>query len=195
MNKKNINKQLNSPEVPKALESKIFNNWQSQVKQQENSQKYSRKKGLAAIAASFLIAVIIWGKIPLTPTVVYAALDDIVSDEKQDIGLSVSLQTIAAIIDRPVSFNQLPIRMSKYCTLNQAKMLHVKISNEQRREVHLFVNQDTFNIASWQSSVGNEDGMNWEIISPKENLNILVIHSNDINDIEVNALIQQIFYT
>jgi len=195
MDKKDINRKLNAPDVPKDLKLKIINNWHSQIKQQEETSKYLRKKGLVAVAASFLIAIVIWGKEPFTPTVVNAALDDIVSDEKQDIGLSVSLQTIAEMNDLSSSINQLPIKMTKYCTLNQAKMLHVKISDDQRGEVHLFVNQASFDKELWQSSEGSKDGMSWEIISPKENLNILVMHSSDIKDNEVNTLIQQLFYT
>ena len=189
---------LKRPTPPLDLEKKLRENWRQQLCQQSSAQKIgSSKLHWRSIAASVALTIIVtfsFVGINKTPSVIASAIDDIDSDEKQNIGLAVQAKEwlVAHQINMPPS--AMPIKMSKYCLIGGNKTLHLKIAGEKQGDVHLFILAGKFESAFWQKHNGTTSSMPWQIIQPTQDVSVLVLHTHDMNTEKVQQLIQTMFY-
>ena len=190
-NKKDLNKLLNLPQPEKDLESKIKANWRKQL----SNEKPYYNRGFWAAAASIVFAIVIFVGIDNTPKVVYAALTDISHDAKHDIGLSIDLENIQNKFGINPPPQSMPIKMTKYCTLNGTQTVHMQITGENQGEVHVFMQQGDFDSRSWQERDGELQAMPWKLMQTQNGLSVLVIHSKDMNLENVKLLTQKMFYS
>jgi len=192
MKNEKLYKKLNSPVTPDALESKILSNWQDQIIQKKSVWRQSKKLAYS-MAASFCLVFIISNNISFTPEIIIAAVSDIIKDSKNDIGISVSYEQIREN-EGIHSFKNMLVKMTKYCTLNNKRMLHVKVDGVNQGSAHFFVNHGSLDLSLWQSKTGQEKGMIWKVIKLNEKFSVLVIYTENMRPATVDTLIQNLFY-
>ena len=189
---------LMRPTPPQDLEQKLRANWQQQLSQQSasrtNSSSTKHWRLVAASVALFVIVAVSFVGINKTPSVIAAALKDISSDKKQNIGLAVPTEKWLAAHQVNMPPSVMPIMMSKYCLIDGNKTLHLQIAGEKQGEVHLFIFPGKFDRAIWQNRKGTTSSMPWQLIQAFNDLSVLVLHSNDMDNKKVQQLIHTMFY-
>lgn len=193
MNKHKLGKQLGDINVPEQLENRIHRNWQQQLR--EESIARAGSKWQLATTASFLVVIVLLRTVFSTPDLVNAALEDIVADAKHSVGVSVEMDSILQANHIQAPTINMPVRMTKYCTLEKSRTLHMQIAGEQQGSVHLFVKENGFDAQFWQDSQGVKQQMIWKIIHPRDDLSVLVIHTPDMDPLNVDKLVQHMFFS
>lgn len=194
MDKKKMNSTLNSVDVPDKLEARIRDNWHEQIRESGEKARI-HSSWLAATAASLLLAAFVLRIGFSTPTVIEAALADIVADEKHQAGVSITMDSILATTHIRPPIDSMLVRMTKYCSLNRDKTIHMQIAGTKQGSVHLFVKEGQFDKQLWQDNSGQSNEMEWKIIKPRHNLSVLVLRTTDMNPENVERLIQHMFYS
>ena len=186
------------PTPPQDLEQKIRANWQQQLSQQSaaltNSLANTHWRLIAASVALFVIVTFSFLGISKTPNVIAAAIKDIASDKKQNIGLAVQTEKWLSAHQVNMPPSVMPIKMSKYCLIGGNKTLHLQIAGEKQGEVHLFILPGKFDRAIWQNRKGTTSSMPWQLIQAFNDLSVLVLHSNNMDNKKVQQLIHTMFY-
>ena len=189
---------LKRPTPPRDLEKKIRENWQQQLVQQSSPMKNQSRNAhwrlIAAAVALFVIVTFSFVGINYTPSLIAAAINDIASDKKKNIGLAVQTDKWLAAHQINMPPAAMPIKMSKYCLIGGNKTLHLKIAGENQGEVHLFILPGKFDRAIWQKRNGITSSMPWQIMQPFNDLSVLVLQSQDMNKEKVQQLIQTMFF-
>jgi len=189
----NLKRKLNTLEVPEELEKRIRSNWQTQM--QTNTKRIQWWQPGLALVASFALAFFVSIQVLKTPTFVDAAVNDIISDAKSNIGLSIPLKTILVMHDMQLPPASMPVKMTKLCTIDGLKTTHIQVNGKAKGEVHLFIKQGEFDTAFWQAQQGKVITMPWKLIKSGKNLSILVLYSADMDPDNVETMIQKMFYT
>jgi hypothetical protein len=127
--------------------------------------------------------------------VIDAAVADIVADEKHQVGVSISMDSILAATHIQLPIDNMPVHMTKYCNLNRDKTIHMQVDGANHGSVHLFVKQGRFDKQLWQANSGQLNEMEWKIIHPRDDLSVLVLRTADMNPDNVEKLIQHMFYS
>lgn len=193
MDDKHLQTQLNRPTVPEGLEDRIRNNWKEQITQ---SQNYRPLKRMLAIVGMFglIIGILLVNSVYTTPSLVTAAVDDIHKYEKHKIGIALPIASLIEETGINLPMNSTPIKMTKYCTLNDSKTTHIKVAGAKQGEVHLFISRSEFDVYFWHAQKGVVGSMPWRLFKPREDLSVLVLYSHDMNPSNVEKLIQTMFY-
>jgi len=186
--------QLNRPPVPKALENKIRENWAIQCNETTNKAWRLNRPALA-FSITIVFAVVTLQTVYHTPTITKAALQDITSDSQQKIGITVPINHFAKQHQFHLPPPAMPIKMTKYCTIDETRTLHLLVENADQSQVHFFIHPGEFKTAFWQATQGQLAAMSWKLIQPKKQLSVLVLHTQSINQNHLEDLIQTMFYT
>jgi len=189
----NLKRKLNTLEVPAELEKRIRSNWQTQM--QTSTKRIQWWQPGLALVASFALAFFVSIQILKTPTFVDAAVNDIISDGKSNIGLSIPLEAILVRHDIQLPPATMPIKMTKFCTIDNLKTTHIQVNGKDKGEVHLFIKQGEFDTTFWQAQQGEVVAMPWKLIKSEKDLSILVLYSADMNPGKVEIMIQKMFFT
>ena len=192
LNKNKLQRSLNKVTTPNDLVKDIRNNWQAQQNNSESNTKYVI--GLSTVAVLFVTTLIFFQALS-TPKLITTAWADIKKDEEKNIGISVPLETIRHNTDMGVSLENIAVQMTKACTLDRAKTLHIKIAEKHQGSVHLFIKKGNFSLYPWQSHEGKNEQINWQIISPNQNLSVLVLRTPEVSKAQITKLVQKLFYS
>lgn len=193
MDKEKLSKKLNSLEVPDQLEARIRSDWQQQNAERNVASQFMLK--LTAVAASFVVAMVVLRITFSTPALVTAAIDDIAEDAKHSVGIAVDFSAVLSSRNIDAPLQKMPVRMSKYCELDEQKTLHMQVAGEQQGHVHLFVRDGRFDHFFWQAEEGVAGDMQWRIIQPSDDLSVLVVFTPDMNPVNVEKLVRHMFYS
>lgn len=188
--KETLREPLNRPSVPSDLEQKIRSNWQNQLDQSQQAFHWLPHFGIAASIALLMLTLnFVWQ----APAVVNAAYDDIISDAKLGIGMSIPMADIVKTHD--IHLTDLPsnVVMTKKCRLHGHNTTHMQLTAADRSDVHLFIYQGELPKQFWQQSTGEISNMPWKIIKPREDLSVLVLQTPGGNTAEVESMIQHMF--
>ena len=192
---RDLQNSLKRPTPPQDLEKLIRENWQQQLSQPlTNRSLKSHWRLIAASIAICVIATFSFVGLTKTPSVIAAAINDIASDKKQNIGLAVPTKEWLSAHQVNMPPSVMPIKMSKHCLIAGNKTLHLQIAGEKQGEVHLFILPGEFDRALWQTRNGTASSMPWIIIQPNSDISVLVLHTHDMNKEKVQQLIQIMFY-
>lgn len=187
---KYLHQLLNRPQAPQELKDKITANWLNQLHREKSS---VGRPGWVA-AASLLLIVTLFVRMNNTPDIVYSAINDIASDTKHDVGLSIDL----ASIQREFNINSLPksvtLQMSKHCILKGSKTVHLKIADTKNREVHMFLQHGEFETTLWQAMNGKLNTMPWQLLQPRQDLSLLIVYSEDMSTENIDQLTRKMFF-
>ena len=196
MDDKNLQKQLNRPSAPKHLEARIRDNWHLQIGG-DAIRKTTPSRLLVATAASVVLALATMLVVITslsTPELVELAINDIKSDAKHNATSVIPLDAILQDSGIKGPLQNMPVKMAKYCNLNNTRTSHLRIAGAKQGEVHLFISKGNFDIPAWKNRQGQTDGMFWEMIQPGKNFSVLVLRSPDMSKDKVNQLIEHMFY-
>ena len=191
MRDEKLKQQLQRPLVPADLEASIRANWETQLRTRSHSRVWL---AMLASAASLMFVVVLVGSLHYTPDVVRDALEDIANDAKHDVGISIPMETIIAEKHFRAPMQNMPVRLTKYCALDEYRTLHIQVAGARQGEVHLFIQEGSFDIAAWQTHHGEMNAMTWKIIQPRDNFSVLVVYTPEMNPDNVEKLIQHMFY-
>lgn len=191
MKDKELEQQLDRPIVPNDLEESIRANWKTQLGEPNQQRRWNT---ILASAASLVMVVVLLSSFSRTPDVVNDALADIGDDVKHGIGISVPIETLLAEKHLKAPLKNMQVKMTKYCNLKHARTVHMQVAGERQGQVHLFIHEGSFNVAAWQKNRGEMGSMTWKLITPRENVSVLVMHTADMNPDNVEKLIQHMFY-
>ena len=191
MKDKELEQQLDCPIIPNDLEASIRSNWKTQLGEPNQQRRWNT---LLASAASLVMVVALFASISRTPAVVSDALADIGDDAKHDIGISIPMETLLAEKHFNAPKQSMQTKMTKYCNLNSARTVHLQVAGEKQGQVHLFIQEGAFDVAAWQKNRGVLGTMTWKLITPREDISVLVMYTADMNPDNVEKLIQQMFY-
>lgn len=192
LNKKKLQRSLNKVTTPNDLVKDIHNNWQMQQKNSKSGTKYF--VGLSTAAVLF-VTVLIFFQTYSTPKLITTAWADIRKDDEKNIGISVPLETIRHNTGIGDSLENIAVKMTKACTLDRTKTLHIKIAEKNHGFVHLFIKKGNFSLYPWQSHEGENKHVNWQIISPQKNLSVLVLRTPEVSKAQITKLVHKLFYS
>jgi len=188
-----IKKQLNSPAPPENLESDIHSALQSlQGNSEKRHRTYWQAYALAASVSIVMLSLFI-GVTATTPEIVTTAIADIQKDEF--IGAQLAEKYRPWLNQKNINFppREMTVEMSKFCKLSGHLSFHLKIAGQHQGKVHIFILNNTPDIANGKRS-GQVASMKWRIIKPRANLTILVLSTKDMKQESVNKLIRTMFY-
>ena len=194
MDKQKLRQKLGDINVPEQLENRVRQNWRQQLRE-ETEATQAGTKWLVATAASVFVAVVLLRTLFATPVLVEAALKDIVADAKHSVGVSVDVDSVLQANHIQAPIKNMPVRMTKYCKLENSEALHMQVAGEHQGSVHLFIKENGFDIRFWQASQGDKQQMSWKIIQPRDGLSVLVVHTPDMDPVNVDKLIQHMFFS
>jgi len=185
-----LTRQLNRPAPPPDLVDKIHANWRQQIAQQQAA----RPLRWAVVAGLALMALLLTPllKSP-APDLVSAAISDIVNDDKQQVGMTLTLDEVLQASHLQPPPPSMAVAMSKYCQLNGNKTTHLKIAGAKQGYVHLFIRQGNFEATGWQADDRSSSPMPWRLLKPRKDLTVLVLYTRDMNPASVDTLLQTMF--
>ena len=186
---------LARPTPPVDLEKQLQENWQQQLNQPKRKRPLTPLRIAFASLTLVIVAVISATVGQQTPTVVLAAYQDIEKDKLLNIGISVPKQVWLTQHQIHAPLNEMKIEMTKFCNIAQHHTVHLKIAGKERGNVHIFLYQGDLNPAFWQKSRGDINTMPWRILQPRKDLSVLVLYSSDMDSVNVDRLIDAMFYT
>lgn len=190
INDQSITRLLNHPKAPSDLEQRIQRNLQGAG----GPQYPTRRWWLSGIAAAVLLALVIVMVIPATPVVVVAASQDIQARARHDKGVTIPVSTISEGLHIKDPLQEMTVQMTKKCRLGDQEAIHLQIAGANQGEVHLFIRQTGIDEA-WPVGSGELNDMYWQVLSPRADLEVLVLRSADMNPDNVARLIRHMFYS
>jgi len=191
MKDRELERQLDRPIVPNDLEASIRSNWKTQIGGPSQQRRWNT---MLASAASLVMVVALLASFGQTPGVVSDALADISDDAKHGVGISIPLETLLAEKHFKAPLQNMQVKMTKYCDLDSSRTVHLQVAGERQGQVHLFIQEGAFDVAAWQKNRGELGAMTWKLITPREDISVLVMYTADMNPDNVEKLIQQMFY-
>ena len=193
MEDKDLTEQLDRLPVPQDLEQKIRANWRQQLNHDQG--QWFRYKGLvAAGVVGLTLTVLLVNLINSTPKILSMAVNDIQSDARQNVGISIPMDVLTQWGNVNLPPVSMPLKMTKYCTLGGNKTIHVHVDGAIQGEVHLFIRRGDFDVAFWQARQGQINSMPWRLLKPRDDLSVLVLYTQDMNPANVDKLLRAMFY-
>jgi|GEM_PF-3520806 len=192
--RKDLQKLLRKPAASKGLGKKINKNWKQQISQSKTKQSATAWRIASVSAACVFIFIVTIGVTNQTPAMVDAAYIDIKKDELLDIGISIPSQTWLSSYQIQTPPAAMVVKMTKYCVIDGQKTTHLKISGESRGEVHLFIQSKRFNKEFWQKEKGVIKTMPWLIMTPRSDLSVLVLYTENMNPKNVKKMLRTMLY-
>ena len=190
MDKESIGRQLNRPQPPADLLATVQGNWQLQ---QRNSHKPWNVLRWGAVAGVVLVSLLLRALLD-HGSLVSAAMEDIAAADRHAQGVSVSMDEVASALSIALPLPEMTLLMSKRCHIEGLDTVHLQIAGARRGEVHLFIHQGAANAFAEQDS-GKAADFTWRMLSPREDLSVLVLYSADMKAESVEALLQHMFYS
>jgi len=190
-NKPNIHEILNRPKPADSLEVKIYSNWQ----QQKQREKYENLTPLWFAAASLVIVALVFVRVDYTPEVVYAAFNDINSEEKHNVRHSINLRQLQNEFNIQVDLESIPIEMSKYCSLNSVLTAHLRVNDKNLGEIDFYLQQDEFERSIWQSKSGKLKTKPWQLLQSKSGVSLLVIYNKNTKQDAIEKFTHELFFS
>ncbi|WP_455208360.1 hypothetical protein [Kaarinaea lacus] len=189
---KDLHRQLNRPHVPDDLEKKIRANWQDQ-KSKKLRKKPSRYLFLAASLFGIIVGTVLVNQLSTPKDLISIAINDINKDEKHHVGITLPVELLLKQTKIHSPPDSMPIEMTKLCNLNGNKTTHIKVAGAKQGAVHLFIKAGDFDASLWEPK-NNSSSMPWKLIKPRNDLSVLVVYTEDMNPVNVDKLIQTMFY-
>ena len=182
---------MNRPSVPDDLEHKIRLNWHDQLLNRDA--KPDKYLPLAAGLFGLLICFALLGYFTPQPDLVGAAVADIKKEDTHRFGTQLPFDEFIkrVRVNRPPE--AMPLLMAKYCNLKGETAMHLQVAGPGHGQVHLFIREGLFSLPV-SGEAGTADAMSWKLIQPRQNLSVLVLYTKDINSLNVDKLIQSMFY-
>lgn len=184
-------KQLNRPIAPEKLKNKIYSNWEEQLSSVENKNVY---RSYLSIAASFLLMLVSWLLVDTTPTIVYAAINDIADETKHANEFSVDLENIVDDFKISLPLDSMQVKMTKHCMLDEHKTVHLQLAGISSGEMHVFLKKGEMTASLWQMAMGDSKLMPWRLIHPRQDLSVLIFFDGAMGEKEVKKITQRMFY-
>lgn len=193
MDDKTLRDKLQRPVAPNELEQRIRANWQAQQKADGRHRRMLIPG--TAIAASILLAVVLLQMPLFTPSIVDAAARDIIADAERNPGISIPVDNIVQARGLQAPLPEMTVKMTKRCTLNALPTVHMQIAGANQGEVHLFIADGPESGVALQNRQGELDSLHWQLLTPREDLTLLVLHTSDMNPDNVERLLRHMFYS
>lgn len=188
-----LQRQLDRPEVPLELEQSIRANWQDQKANTSNIFA-ANFRVIAAGFAGMAVGVLLMNYVLAPSDLISVAFKDIQNHSNQQIGIALPIDPLLRRIRINPPPESMPIKMTKLCKLDGNKSLHLEVAGEKRGTVHLFIKQDNFDAFFGSAELGARATMNWKLIKPRSDLSVLVLYTQDMNPVNVDKLIQTMFF-
>jgi len=142
-----------------------------------------------SIAASFVLFVLVTNYIQL-PKIITAAYADIKKDSSLDNGMQPSMQQWLDENHIAQVPQEYPVKMSKFCTLDQAITTHLRIAGISQGEINIFFYNGERPLY-WRDRSGTMDNMNWKVIKVRDNLSMVVLYSYDMRIKSVQYILNE----
>lgn len=185
-----IHELLNKPLPPESIQKMIRSNWNEQIQHE----KMQSKKPVWLAVASVLLVVMLFTRIETTPDVVYAALNDMRLEEKHNLGHTIDLTKLQEEFNLAKDLQSLPVKMSKYCSLNKTKAAHLHLVDAELGEVHYFLHPGKLEKSAWQKSKGDLQQKSWKVMQPGKGVSLLVIYDTTQKSEDIDQLTRKIFF-
>jgi len=148
-------------------------------------------KWAGSIAASVLLLVVLAIGYLQTPELITAAYADIYKDVHLNNGMQASIQQWMKknhIADVP---QQYPVKMSKFCQLNQLSTMHLRIAGTEQGELNVFFHYGETPLY-WRNRSGTLDNMNWTLVKARDDLTLIVMYTHDMREQAVQHILGEI---
>ena len=165
---------------------------QADVSNEQNDPGFNRQrtfKWLGSVAASLMLLVLIMSY-SQTPELISSAYADIGKDAHLNNGMRPSmLQWLNEnnISDVPPQY---PIKMSKFCRLDQLMATHLRIAGKEQGEVNLFFHHGNRPL-HWFDGSGTINDMNWRLVKVRKNLTLIVLYTQDMREKSVQHILHE----
>jgi hypothetical protein len=146
-------------------------------------------KWAGSMLASFVLFASILGYFH-RPELITFAYADIHKDSQLNNGLAPSMRqwldenNIASV---PEEF---PVKMSKFCRLNQVLTTHIRIAGKQQGEMNVFIHQGEPPLY-WRDRSGSFDDMKWKLVKVREDLTLIVLYTLDMREKSVQNILYE----
>ncbi len=180
----------------KSLSTAQLDNLQS-ILQQKTEQKVSRRfvkqpavlAWLGTLAASLFLAVLLLSSWQ-TPALITSAYADIYKDANLKNGMQVSMQQWLAINGIAAVPIQFPVKMSKFCRLDQKLTMHLRIAGKEQGEMNVFFHRGEASLY-WSDRSGRVDDMNWKLLKVADDLTLVVLYTQDMREKSVDFILDE----
>jgi len=181
----------------KSLSATQLNALQKSIKQQADSieqnhsniNKASVFKWGGTIAASLFLFVVMMGYLQ-TPDLISSAYADIRKDANLNNGMQVSMQQWLDENDIASVPQQYPVKMSKFCRLDQVLTTHLRIAGKEQGEMNVFIHHGERTL-SWFDRSGAVEDMNWKLLKVRNNLTLIVLYTHDMREKSVQHILHE----
>ncbi len=184
--------QLNKPRPPAMLEQQLRHNWQRQ-KCQTPAPK--RSLLLTRVAAAVLLLFIGYELFNTTPDLVVHAKEDILRDRLKPVGLSIPPATIESTQAVALGEINLPLKMTKRCTLDGETWLHLLLADGQEDEVHVFLRKDEAGFKLRATQAGTSEELSWRLVHRADGLTALIVTASQTKPEHIDRLMRTMLYT
>jgi len=143
----------------------------------------------SSIAASLFLIVMVLGYVQ-TPELISSAYADIHKDADLNNGMQPSMQQWLDENDIASVPQQYPVKMSKFCRLDQVLTMHLRIAGKEQGEVNVFIHHGERSL-SWFDSSGAVEDMNWKLLKVRNNLTLIVLYTHDMREKSVQHILHE----
>jgi len=172
-----------------ALQETIKRQADSFEKNHINIKKTSVFKWGGSIAASLFLFVLMAGYLQ-TPDLISSAYADIRKDAHLSNGMQASMQQWLDENNIASVPRQYPVKMSKFCRLDQVLTTHLRIAGKEQGEVNVFIHHGERPL-SWFDGSGAVEDMNWKLLKVRNNLTLIVLYTHDMREKSVQHILHE----